>query len=78
MQRQDREAWQKQLIEDQLVSPLGVQMLFDKLDLDKNGFLSRAEVVEGARILKITEEQADRVFDTETKLSTETHEITFQ
>ena len=63
MEKEDKEKWEKQAKEDQLTTPLGVKMLFDKLDSDKNGTLSRREVIDGARVLKITEAAAERIFD---------------
>ena len=37
--------------------------LFNLLDLDNNGSLTREEVVAGAAALKMTEEEAAKLFD---------------
>ena len=42
---------------------ISIHEIFEKLDTDKNGSLSRSEVVDGASLLGITEEAAERVFD---------------
>ena len=51
------------VIADELTSATAIHEIFEKLDTDKNGSLSRSEVVDGASLLGITEEAAERVFD---------------
>ena len=43
--------------------PISMVQLFNLLDLDNNGSLTREEVVAGAAALKMTEEEAAKLFD---------------